>query len=81
MGARPLTAAEAGPALFAYDLAYRANEAGAAGGFHPSWPAWIKFAVAGLFAAFGASDFTARIVPAGEEFAVPLEAPQILWQR
>ena len=27
------------------------------------------------------SDFTARIVPAGEEFAVPLEAPQILWQR
>jgi predicted membrane-bound mannosyltransferase len=61
LGARPLTAAEAGPALFAYDLAYRANEAGAAGGLHPSWPGWIKFAVAGLFTAFGASDFTARI--------------------
>ncbi|HYC08991.1 MAG TPA: alpha-glucan family phosphorylase [Steroidobacteraceae bacterium] len=37
--------------------------------------------VASVPALRAVSDFTARIVPAGEEFAVPLEAPQILWQR
>jgi hypothetical protein len=61
LGERPLTATEAGPALFAYDLANRTNEAIAAG-FHPLWPSWISLVQAGIFAAFGASDFTARIV-------------------
>jgi len=36
--------------------------------------------VASVPALRAVSDFTARIVPAGEDFAVPLEAPQILWQ-
>lgn len=59
LGVRPLTAAEASSALSAYDLANRTTEASAAG-FHPIWPSWISIAQAGLFAAFGAGDFTAR---------------------
>ncbi|HXD89853.1 MAG TPA: hypothetical protein VNU00_02250 [Candidatus Binataceae bacterium] len=61
VGARPLTASEARGALFAYDLANRTSEAAAAG-FHPASSGWIHLVQAGIFAAFGASDFTARLL-------------------
>src|SRR5229473_2923032 len=61
VGARPLTASEARGALFAFDLANRTNEAVAAG-FRPASSGWIHLAQAGVFAACGASDFTARLL-------------------
>jgi predicted membrane-bound mannosyltransferase len=60
LAARPLDASEAQQALFEYGLA--------ANGFHTktiadtSYGGWVHIFEAGLFAAFGANDFTARIV-------------------
>jgi uncharacterized protein (TIGR03663 family) len=60
LAARPLDASEAQQALFQYDLA--------ANGFHTSaiadtaYGGWVHVLQAGLFAAFGANDFTARVV-------------------
>src|SRR5579864_7986022 len=60
LAARPLDASEAQQALFQYDLA--------ANGFHASaiaetaYGGWVHMLQAGLFAAFGANDFTARVV-------------------
>lgn len=59
-GARPLTAGEARNALFAYDLANRTSQA-AAIGFRPVWSGWVRLVQAGIFAVFGAGDFTARL--------------------
>jgi hypothetical protein len=61
LDARPLNPAEAGNALFAYDLAFGANEATAVG-FHPAWSGWIHLLQAGIFAACGAGDVTARLL-------------------
>jgi predicted membrane-bound mannosyltransferase len=60
VGARPLTAGEAGNALFAYDFANRTSEAGA-GGLYPDLSGWVRLVEGGIFALFGSNDFTARI--------------------
>jgi predicted membrane-bound mannosyltransferase len=60
LAARPLDASEAQQALFQYGLA--------ANGFHTSaitdtaYGGWVHMLQAGFFSAFGANDFTARVV-------------------
>jgi uncharacterized protein (TIGR03663 family) len=61
LGARPLSAREAGHALFEYDLAFGTREA-ASTGYHAAWSGWVHFAQAGVFTAVGANDFTARLI-------------------
>jgi predicted membrane-bound mannosyltransferase len=61
LGARPLSNTEARNALFEFDLANKTAHAAAAG-FHPVWSGWVHLLQAGVFAALGASDFTARLI-------------------
>lgn len=60
LSARPLSASEARNALFEFDLANKTAHAAAAG-FHPVSAGWIHLIEAGLFAAIGPRDLTARM--------------------
>ena len=61
LGARPLSSSEARNALFEYDFTGKTAHA-AAVGFHPISGGWVHLLEAGLFAAIGANDFSARLV-------------------
>jgi uncharacterized protein (TIGR03663 family) len=61
LGTAPLAPDEARHALFEYDLVNRTNWASATA-YHPAWGGWVHLLEAGLFAAVGASDFTARLI-------------------
>ena len=60
LGARPLDRAEAGHALYEFDLASTGSHLAAA--FPPAYSGWVHLLTAGIFAVGSANDFTARVV-------------------